>query len=178
MAKKYTMNQGQYAEHRGVSQQTISYYKTRGIISRAINKNGLIDPDLADSILDEHLSKSQPKNLPSDTATKPEAGTGTGKARKKTLMDWQTEKEKHLARIKRLEYLEKKGKLIDGDQVKKEAFEVGRFLRDLLITEIENQAADIDAAKGPIETEKKLKELVGTVYSIAAGGADGTKTRK
>lgn len=169
---KHTMNQVQYAKYRGVSQQCISYHKARGVLADAINEKGRIDPELADSLLDERLLYSKGKTPPHA----PEPRGGKGKANKKTLLYWKTRKEACIVKLKRLEYLEKTGKLVNVEGVKKEAFEAGRYMRDLLITEFENQAAEIAGAASPAEVEKKLKGIIDFVFSQASGGRYGAES--
>lgn len=106
-------------------------------------KRFLVDPEKADSALDENLShvnqktKTNPKNK--TPKSKPKSKTRKIKPltdlekKEMTLAECQRLHERYKAALKELEFNQKSGELLPADEVKAVAFEIGRSIRDQIM---------------------------------------------
>lgn len=121
------LTQTEYAKHRGS--------RSRTPISRAIKKHriplhdGKIDPAEADPILDAMRDRSgrgrKPKGTPGPKASNKPGPGSFGEA--------QAKREHYKALLAELDYRKRSGELVEVAAVEKEAFRVGRQVRDALM---------------------------------------------
>lgn len=153
----------QYAKQRGVSPEAVSKAVRQGRISTQLDEKGQrkINPEVADREWAENTDHAMRKRQgegslkagrstsepPAPEGEAPQAAPALGPA---SLAQSNAIKAAYEARIKKLEYEEKSGKLIDANKVKLDAFKVGRVVRDNLL----NIPNDI-AGKLAAETDKK-----------------------
>lgn len=171
----------QYAKHRGVSPEAVSKAVESGRIS-TVNQDGkrLIDPARAD---EEWAANTQ--------STKRHVPTKAEKAEGKTKPDVQEEpgkplgapsyaqsraiREAYAARLEKLEYEEKIGKLISIDTVKVEAFKTARTVRDGVLgipDRISNELAGYGDDPAKIH-ERLTEELVIALEELVNAGRRG-----
>ena len=142
-----------YARHRGVSHSAVRKALASGRI--VAGEDGTIDPALADSKWAESTDLSKPRNsvigvpkkrrvpgLPSDPlgSLGPEAGevpngSSLGDAARlvASYAGSRAAREAYMARLAKLEFEQRSGKLVDADGVRAQAFAVGRRVRDSLL---------------------------------------------
>lgn len=136
-----------YAKHRGVTLRAVQKAIHSGRI--ATSPEGKIDPSQADAEWDRNTSprpqtRIQPIEDRTDAAvttshSAPEGGSGLDYARARTI------KEGYLARLTKIEYEERSGKLISRDEVKIAAFNQFRTFRDGLLNIPERLSAVLAA---------------------------------
>ena len=131
-----------YAKHRGVSPPAVLKAIRSGRISQ--EPDGTIDPVKADSAWDRNTNPAQQRKPKTAQPTPPaQAVTPTSPAQAVTPMakppsapNYQASravKETYSARLAKLEYEKRSEKLISRDEVKIEAFNLGRRVRDRLM---------------------------------------------
>lgn len=139
-----------YAKHRGVSDAAVR----RAIDDKRITllPDGQIDPEIADKEWDENTDKRfQPKPAASPV---PESGTGI------SLQKSRANKELFEALLKKLEYEEKSGKLVDRAKVEMEAFAAARVARDRLLLIPDRVAPIIIGETDMFEIKRVLREEI------------------
>ena len=107
-----------YAKHRKVSLAAVQDALKRGRIRFTDSKGKWIDPKKADQEWSRNTDFSKVRD--NETESK-----GYSTAR--------TAREHYMARLAKLEYEEKSGKLVDVEKVKKQAFELARITRDAIL---------------------------------------------
>lgn len=155
------MNQVEYARHRGVSKVAVHKAIKSGRISKAV-KDGKIDSEAADALWVHNTDQSKPLNSVTgtpklrkaspDAPPMPAAGgreaaeeapaaadAGANGAQQvpgggPSYVAARAFRESYLARLARLEFEEKSGKLIDADQVRVAAFNAARRARDMVLS--------------------------------------------
>jgi hypothetical protein len=134
------MNAAQYAKHRGVSRvQVHKYIKAGQITAKRVGNNYEIDPAVADGELSRNLNPAtggRPaarEQVPSTQGIPP-------------LADSRAIREAYAARIIKLEYEEKAGKLVDKGELKLKLAKLHMAVRDALRT-IPDRVAPILAAE-------------------------------
>ena len=113
-----------YAKYRGVSDAAVR----RAIEDKRITTmpDGQIDPEVADREWDTNTEdKYRPKNI----SAVPEPSTGTGVSLQKSRAN----KELFEALLKKLEYEQKSGKLVELSKMEVDAFTAARVARDKLL---------------------------------------------
>lgn len=137
-----------YAVHRGITERAVRGYLNDGTIpDTAIVRERhrvYIDQDAADKQLQKNITTR--KQL-----LKPKAATSG-----LSFHEARTVKERFLAALRKLEYEEKSGKLVDAESVKIAAFNKARALRDTLLN-IPDRIAPILAAEA---NETKINEIL------------------
>lgn len=136
-----TMNA--YAKRRGVSHTAVAKAVKAGRISRTAE--GLIDPEAADRQWAENTDPSKPLNSvtgtprlrrtmdsPSMSSSNPET-TSTAQGGLPPYSQSRAIREAYEARLRKLEYEVRIGKLISADEVKVIAFNIARLTRDKLM---------------------------------------------
>ncbi|MBO4480889.1 MAG: elements of external origin [Alphaproteobacteria bacterium] len=139
-----------YAKHRGVSDAAVR----RAIDDKRITllPDGQIDPEIADKEWDENTDKRfQPKPAASPV---PEPSTGI------SLQKSRANKELFEALLKKLEYEEKSGKLVDRAKVEMEAFAAARVARDRLLLIPDRVAPIIIGETDMFEIKRVLREEI------------------
>ena len=139
-----------YAKHRGVSDAAVR----RAIDGKRITllPDGQIDPEIADKEWDENTDKRfQPKPAASPV---PEPSTGI------SLQKSRANKELFEALLKKLEYEEKSGKLVDRAKVEMEAFAAARVARDRLLLIPDRVAPIIIGETDMFEIKRVLREEI------------------
>lgn len=119
----------QYAKHRGVSHETVSNAVKKGRITCVRNERGYaqIDPEVADREWSENsdhakmISKGQTPQAPSQ----PEADgpRGPSYAQSRAI------REAYQARLAKLDYDERMGKLVEAEEVKRKWVQVAGLVR-------------------------------------------------
>lgn len=132
------LTQKDYAVRRGVSKQYIGELVRKGVLPL---KNGLIDPDMADAILEARREPARPqRRAQSDQPQTQKEFTPPGQrtittAELPTLL-LKTRIKSETEKVKLLEIKAKveAGKFIDVDEVKSAAYRRGRTVRDNLLS--------------------------------------------
>lgn len=111
-----------YAKHRGVSLQAVQDALRYKRIKK--EKDGRIDPVKADADWEKNTNPAKARNqkVPTDG----NESYNYHKAR--------AAREVYEARLSKLEFEEKSGKLIDAEKVKRQAFEIARITRDAVLS--------------------------------------------
>jgi len=129
------MNFSEYAKHRGVTQQAVSYAVQEGRITVTVDpKNGkrFIDSERADGEWDKntdyarHPEKESAKERRENGAEKVESvpGAGSRTGNTPTITESKQIKEAFLARIAKLEYERMSGKVVPLDEMNREWLKV------------------------------------------------------
>ena len=144
-----------YAKLRGVSDAAVRKAIAAGRISKLAD--GTIDPKTADREWD---SNSDPAQKPAVEAVS--SGTGSSYQQSRAI------KEAYEARLKKLEFETKSGKLIPISEVQIEAFNAARIVRDRLLN-IPDRVIPIIAGKTDIHEMKETlrKELLKSLENLA-----------
>lgn len=156
------MNAAEYARHRGVTKQQVSHYIREGkITARRVGSGYDIDPAVADAELDRNLNQAwggrqggpAGRMLQQQTpapAPRPAAAVATPPAANSNAIpsfaDSRAIREAYAARILKLEYEEKSGKLVDKAELKLKLAKLHMAVRDALRT-IPDRVAPILAAE-------------------------------
>lgn len=144
-----------YAKHKGVALQAVQKAIKSGRISTVKDSKGKakIDPGSADKQWEE--------------STDPGMQRGQKQEASSTFQQARTMREAYLAKVAKLVYEERIGKLVNAEKVKAEAFEAARMVRDAVLN-IPNRispelASETDPAKIhnilTIELTRALEEL-------------------
>lgn len=164
------MTLNKYARHRGISTTAVRKAIREGRITAKKKKRGrgyeyMIDPDVVDRQWAENTDESKPLNSVSrdpQHRTNPDnpkvpigdqqIGASYAKAR--------AAREGYQARLVKLEYEEKSGKLVNADEVKVANFNAARIARDTLMN-IPDRLAPVLAGKNDSnEIHKLLSEEI------------------
>lgn len=137
------LNAAQFARRRGVDRACVSRWISDGLLGDACKKDGTryaIDAEKADQLLAERLNhayrRTRKKKLPSaggPAGSLPPAGKGKSKKKVPTLAESRAAKEQFLAELRRLELDEKAGRLVALADVEKNAFDLGRQIRNAML---------------------------------------------
>lgn len=171
--KSKSLSYRAYAKRRRVSPEAVSKAVRTGRITAG--PDGKIDPERADREWEENTDQSKPLNSVSGTPRhrkppgSPKIPEGDIEAATGGLPDQQSGlpggippyvqsraiREAYEARIKKLDYEVKKGKLINADEVRVAAFNVARVTRDKLMN-IPERLAPLLVGVGDIHEAHKL----------------------
>jgi hypothetical protein len=176
MVKRRWMNQAQYAEHRGVTQQVVSADCRSGKLSGAAKKNpkGLwqIDQAKADALLAERSNPARTKDAqqkwkkkrkpykkkdPPQEAeiekTIQEAGfEGLG------YYEARTENERYKAALNKLKFQTATKNLVRRSEVERAAYNVGRSVRDAVLNVPPRVSSILAGEMDQFKVEKALTE--------------------
>lgn len=94
---------------------------------------------------------------------------GVSDSPKMKFNEVRTKREKYLAELARLEYLEKAGRLVDSEKVKAEAFKQARVARDNLMN-IPDRVAPLVVGRTEIHEIRKI--LVEEIHKVCEAIAD------
>lgn len=165
-----------YAQHRGVSHTAVAKAIKAGRISK--EPDGTIDPAKADAQWARNTLPSQNLNTgaskPAPKVATPPVSTpvATGSSRELqppletgriSAPDYQTSRairEAYAARLAKLEYEERTGKLISSDEVEMRTFNLARRLRDRMQTLPRRLAAALAAEQDPRVIEQRLDDEI------------------
>lgn len=165
-----------YAQHRGVSHTAVAKAIKAGRISK--EPDGSIDPAKADAQWARNTLPSQSLNTgaaqPAAKVATPPVSTpvATGSSRELSppmetgrisAPDYQTSRairEAFAARLAKLEYEERTGKLISSDEVEMRTFNLARRLRDRMQTLPRRLAAALAAEQDPRVIEQRLDDEI------------------
>jgi len=123
------MNQAEFAKHIGVSQPRVVSYIKNGKLKESITKNGRfydIDPEIAKRELGQNLD-------PIKSSNKTNKNKKTSVPPVKAGMDYSVGRavdQQYKAGLRKLEYEIKRGKLIEADQVRKDADKAARLVKE------------------------------------------------
>lgn len=150
-----------YAEHRGVSDTAVRKAIKQGRIS--VLKNGKIDPEVADREWENNSNPAYQYVNEEKQNTKPEESSHETSSRDIGVSFQQSRaiREAYEARLKKLDYDQKSGKLIPISEVQVEAFNAARLVRDRILN-VPDKVIPLIAGKTNIFEMKEIlkKELI------------------
>lgn len=126
MGKVKSMSYRAYARHRGVSPEAVSKAVETGRIT--VNANGKLDPKKADREWEANTDPSRNAPHSEAEAASPAPGHGLPPYAQSRAI-----REAYEARLSKLEFEVKSGKLVNADEVRVAAFNIGRMTRDKLM---------------------------------------------
>ena len=133
--KRELITQSEYARRRGVSRQAVSLAVRDGRIPTT--EGGKIDPRVADRQWRANTDEAKPRNSvsghPRAGAGRPEAEPENGHAKGPSYAQLRAVREGYEARLKRLEYEERMGRLVSREAVKAQWFKLARRANELLL---------------------------------------------
>ena len=158
-----TITVAEYARQKGVSHEAVRKAVKVGRLSRSVvfdaKGKPRLDPALADQEWAANTDNSQqrvpavaPPRQPDpepETQAAPEPRTGT-------FQQARTLREAYMARLAKLEYEEKSGKLVQADAVKNEAFKTARMVRDNLLNIPDRVAGELAAESNQFKIHQRL----------------------
>lgn len=182
-----------YARRRGVSHTAVRKALASGRITAG--PDGSIDPDAADRQWAEATDFSKPRNsvtgVPGANSRRPSAN-GAGPARAATVADSREDevgfpaaegggprlassyaasraaREGYLARLAKLEFEKRSGKLVDADDVRAQIFALGRRMRDAMLTLPDRLAPVLAAEVDPATIHQILtREIIASLGELS-----------
>lgn len=171
------MDASEYAKHRGVSKPMVAKYLKAGMIPSAkkVGRNWEIDPDRADQELDSALDRSRggkggrpPQATPAPAARSFPSGDLPTRS-VPSLAENRSIREFYAARIAKLEYEQRAGKLVSKDELRLKLAKLHLAVRDNLRT-IPDRVAPVLAA----ETDQaKIHAILLKEIGLALEGLKG-----
>ncbi len=163
------VTQAEFARQNGWSRQYVNKLVKEGRIKL---KGGRIDPVAAKKAIDELAEPSTV--LRESSAPKGQlVSTPSYPVDNRKAVDFaaaRTMREAFRAKMAKMEYEEKAGKLTDASKVREDAFRAGRIIRDALLG-IPDRLADILAAeKDPRQIRQLLEEELETILTDMSHG--------
>ncbi len=153
------MSMSQYAQHRGVSKQAVSVAVKKGRIScKWEGVKAFIDSEKADrewgsnTDLTTAPQREEAPPPPAEPTAEPERRLGVAGAAA-ILKGYQ-------AKLAKLQFEEKSGKLVATDVVEHDAFRVARAVRDGMLSIPAKVSAELAAETDPFEVHKKLEREI------------------
>lgn len=122
------MSQAEYARHRGKSRQYISRLAKAGVL---VMRNGKVDVGASDAVLDDRpvaVEASDTGQAAQSRAVVDSSGQQPSNFAQARLAEMV-----YRAKLRRLDYETRSGKLISADEVKAKWFVLGRQIRDKLL---------------------------------------------
>ncbi len=176
-----------YARHRGVSHTAVRKALAAGRITAAAD--GSIDPEQADRQWSASTDLAKPRNSvtgvpklraagsPSDPIGSPgfeEAAGASPEAGAPRLVSSyaasRAAREAYLARLAKLDFEQKSGKLVDADEVRAQIFALGRRLRDAMLGLPDRLAPVLVGQSDPDVIHRLLNdEIVASLSELSAG---------
>jgi len=166
----------QYAAHRGVSPEAVSKAVKRGRIStQVVNGKRLIDPRIADSEWARTKDESKVRGYGSETQTDlvdqvPRGSSGPSYAQANAIY------KTYAAKLAKLDFDEKSGKLIDGAKANEIGFAIARRVRDSLYNIPDRISYELSSYGGdPARIHERLTKeldlaLEGLVFEFTKNG--------
>ena len=173
-----------YARHRGVSHTAVRKALASGRITA--NDDGTIDPALADEAWATSTNLSKPRNsvigtpkAPRSILVAPRTANGTVDAEPlsppkgsaspgrlaSSYADSRAARESYLARLAKLEFEERSGKLVDADDVRAQVFALGRRMRDAMLALPDRVSPVLVAQADPAVIHQVLTEEIQSCLS-------------
>jgi hypothetical protein len=145
----------QYAKHRGVSVEAVSKAVKTGRIKCERDSRGYaqIDPIVADREWD---GNSDPNKVLAANQSKPDAPEDAAAAGGPSLHKSAAVLKAYQARLAKLEFDEKTGKVHDVEQCKRDAFKAGRSVRDALLGIPDRLSAELAGETDQFTVRQKL----------------------
>ncbi len=142
----------QYAKHRGVTQPLVSQYIRSGRLRDSVRKIGKdkyeIDFELADKEWDSHIKNSRGTEIKGPTYAQSRAI-----------------REAYTAQLSKLDYQERSGQVLLAGDVRREAFQQGRRIRDAILAIPDRYAALLAAETDEVKIkqflDRELRKLMG-----------------
>ena len=140
-----------YARHRGTSRQYISRLAREGVL---VMREGFVDVEASDAVLDDRPVAFEPKPSFPSSPTRESAAlpghqpTSFAQARLAEMV--------YRAKLRRLEFEERTGKLLSREEVETAAFNISRTVRDGMLN-ISDRVAAMLAAESDA---KKVHEIL------------------
>lgn len=126
------MSNAAYAEHRGITKQYVGQLIKKGILKKT--KKGLIDPAVADPILDAYREPAK-MTVSQKNEGQPPAATSGGKPNfPEMLMKTRIKKETEQVKLLEIKAKVEAGKYIDREEAESRIFNHFRPIRDGLLT--------------------------------------------
>lgn len=128
------LTQKDYAARRGVSKQYIGELVRKGVLPL---KDGLIDPAMADAILEARREPARPQRRAQKEQTEitaPTQRTVTTAELPTLLLKTRIKSETEKAKLLEIKAKVEAGKFVDVDEIKSAAFRRGRVVRDNLLS--------------------------------------------
>lgn len=128
-----------FAKMRGVSVEAVSKAVRVGRLSKSVRWSKAGQPRLMADIATQEwetntdASQQRVRAVPPPKVSEPEIEQPTGGHSANTFQQARTLREAYMARLAKLEYEEKSGRLVAADSVKNEAFRMARIVRDNLL---------------------------------------------
>jgi len=174
------MTRAEYARHRGVTKVAVAYAIRDGRISTTTDARGRvhIDSDLADKqwyFNTAHEKKqgtpegNQPKPLaaheapPRETPSDEPLMNDRDAKAQSTAGSYSTNraiKEHFNARLAKLDFEEKSGRMVDSQDVQNEAFKIARAVRDAMLSIPDRISAELAAETDTFKVHKKLADEI------------------
>lgn len=180
-----SVNLSEYARQRGVSHEAVRKAVKVGRLARSVVWSSAGKPRLISSIADEEWdantdSSQQRRPVPVPPASElppptprfrppkprteaPEAepepepeAAAAPEPRTGTFQQARTLREAYMARLAKLEFEEKSGKLVHADAVKNEAFKTARMVRDNLLNIPDRVAGELAAEANQFKVHQRL----------------------
>lgn len=162
----------EYARRRGVSHTAVQKAIKSQRLSRAVVRNGNtvgIDPEIADAewiqgqkeILKDQIPSSESKPKPRTERPPPSEEVSSGPPIDKvssTYAQSRAAREAYAARLAKLDFEQKSGKLVDAEAVRNEAFKSARIVRDALMNIPDRIAAELAAETNIFKIHSRLTE--------------------
>lgn len=172
----------EFAAHRGVHHSTIQAAVRAGRVTPTMVKGKpKFDPVKHGRALDQFTDPA--KQNRKGKSPKPEAGkadppeeTPTADSSAKTYSQSRAVREAYNARLARIEYEVKTGKLISADKVKAEAYRTARTVRDALLNIPDRISAQV-AALADVQTAQ-IHDLISTEIRLAMEELVNAQKRK
>lgn len=161
----------EYARLRGVSLFTVQAAIRDGRITTTLGPDGKpkIDPATADP---EFVANTDP----SKQGRKAKKTYEEGEPAPNSFLAHRTSKEGYQSKLRRLEYLEKRKKLLPASEVKAEAFRLARTVRDSLLNIPDRLAGILAAETDPHKVHLLLTdELTKALEALALESEDADK---
>jgi len=176
-----------YARHRGVSHTAVRKALASGRITA--NGDGSINPTTADQDWATSTDISKPRNSVTGRpqvasrmstprraqpdpalAEPPLPGTGGPSRLASSYADSRAARESYLARLAKLEFEERSGKLVDADEVRAQVFALGRRMRDAMLALSDRVAPLLVGQTDPAVVHRILTEEIQSCLSELSVG--------
>lgn len=165
------MSQSEYARHRGKSRQYVSQLAQAGVL---VMRGGKVDVAATDTVLDDkpvadpdaappqQRAFSRPLRPAEDVGQAPgtQGGASFGQARTIEMV--------FRAKLRRLEYETKQGKLIDAEAYRKAAADAFRMFRDGMLGIPDRLATTIASESDPKKVHLALKNEISRELEAAS----------
>ena len=156
MSKKQSpglISQAEYARHRGKSRQYISRLAKAGVL---VMRNGKVDVGASDAVLDDRPVAVEPNESVPSTQAQP--GAETPGQQPNSYAQAKLAEMVYRAKLRRLDYETRSGKLISADEVKAKWFVIERQIRDKLLA----IPAKLSPQLAAIGDAREVRELLDT----------------